>query len=204
MANRTKCSELEQPVTSETACGFVLEFADIITTVQMNSNTNTNVGGWPSTTMIKYLNETDENDDTDGVIYNALPEKLKDEIIETKVISSKGGNNDAGPLNGNYESRDKLYLLSPEEVWGTSFTSSYDSSRGTSRQLDYYEDNKVTTTANKSYAIKKYQGSASNWWLRSARSTSSYNFYNVSNAGTSSNTNADNSNGVSPAFRLGE
>ena len=48
--------------TSETACGFVVEFADIITNQQFNS-TNTNVGGWKDSEMRTYVN---------GAIYNAL------------------------------------------------------------------------------------------------------------------------------------
>ena len=37
---------------------------------------------------------------------------------------------------------------------------------------------------------------AANWWLRSPISSSSTNFYNVNNNGTSNNNNASNANGV--------
>ena len=46
-------------------------------------------------------------------------------------------------------------------------------------------------------------GSASWWWLRSANSFSSKYFYIVGNGGGWGATNADRTNGVSPAFRIG-
>ena len=47
IANTSTPSECSGTGFSQTACGFVLEFADIITTHKMN-DTNTNVGGWRS------------------------------------------------------------------------------------------------------------------------------------------------------------
>ena len=49
----TECTTRED--FSQTACGFVVEFADIVGNRQMNS-TNTNVGGWPATAMRTYAN----------------------------------------------------------------------------------------------------------------------------------------------------
>ena len=71
IANLSTCS-----LQSQTACGFVIEFADIITTHQMNSS-ETNVGGWPASSMRAYLNST---------IYNALPKVLQQSIIKTTVV----------------------------------------------------------------------------------------------------------------------
>ena len=48
IANTSTPSECSTAGFSQTACGFVLEFADIITTHKMN-DTATNVGGWPAT-----------------------------------------------------------------------------------------------------------------------------------------------------------
>ena len=62
IANTSTPSECSTEGFSQTACGFVLEFADIITTYGMN-DTNTNVGGWPTTSMKTFVN----ND-----IYNAI------------------------------------------------------------------------------------------------------------------------------------
>ena len=170
--------------TSETACGFVVEFADIITRHQFNS-TNTNVGGWRDSELRTYVN---------GTIYNALPSDLQNVIISTKVISSHGKT--SGETN--FETQDKLYLLNAQEVWSTN---DYDTSVGTSKQLDYYKNQGVTTS---SYAgaIKQYNGSNSYWWLRSAFSDDALSFLNVNNDGDWDSDDANTSDGVSPAFRI--
>ena len=80
IANSTTPNECSTSGFSQTACGVVLEFADAITTYKMN-NVNTNVGGWPSSGMRTYVN----ND-----IYNALPEVIKNAIIDTTVVSGHG------------------------------------------------------------------------------------------------------------------
>ena len=170
--------------TSETACGFVVEFVDIITTQKFNS-TNTNKGGWKDSEMRTYIN---------GAIYNAIPSDLQNVIVSTKVISGHG--NTTGEEN--FETQDKLYLLNAQEVWSTN---DYDTSVGTSKQLDYYKNQGVTAS---SYAgaKKQYNGSNSYWWLRSAYSGGANSFLDVNNVGVWSNIIADNSFGVSPAFRI--
>ena len=170
--------------TSETACGFVVEFADIITNQQFDS-TNTNVGGWKDSEMRTYVN---------GAIYNALPIELQNVITTTKVISGHGST--SGETN--FETQDKLYLLNAQEVWNGN---SYDTSVGTSRQLDYYKNQGVTTS---SYAgaKKQYNGSNSYWWLRSAISRNANTFLLVDSGGIWVSGSAINSNGVSPAFRI--
>ena len=186
IANKSTPSECSNTNFSQSACGFVLEFADIITTHKMN-DTNTNVGGWPSTSMRTFVN----ND-----IYNAIPDEIKNEIIDTTVISGHGKSN-----TENFTSTDKLYLLSTAEVWaqGSSNTISDDAARDVTRQLDYYK-NLGTSTTNRSGAVKK---SGYAWWLRVANSSDNNNFYRVNNRGDWSNNNASTTNGVSPAFRLG-
>ena len=171
---------------SQTACGFVLEFADIITTHGMNS-TSTNVGGWPASSMRTYVN-------TD--IYNALPTELKNGIIDTTVVSGHGST--SGETN--FTSTDKLYLLSRREVWNS--TGSYDTAQGQTRQLDYYAGLNITTSSY-SGASKQLDGSSSRWWLRSAHSNYAYCFFMVTQAGGDEVESAYPSYGVSPAFRIG-
>ena len=187
IANTSTPSECSTTGFSQTACGFVLEFADIITTHVMN-NSATNVGGWPATSMRTFVN----ND-----IYNAIPSEIKNAIIDTTVVSGHGPNDTA-----NFTSTDKLYLLSTAEVWaqGSSNTINNDTARDDTRQLDYYK-NLGVTTSNKSGAIKKNGTSASNWWLRAAISNNINSFYFVSNGGDWGNAYA--TLGVSPAFRIG-
>ena len=193
VANTTDCTT----ETSKSACGFVVEFADIITTHRMNpynsSSTavgNGNKGGWKNSEMRTYVN----ND-----IYNALPAEIKNSIKKTKVISSHG--NASGDY-ANLESEDYLYLLSSKEVWNGG--TGYDTADNTTRQLDYYRVNGVTTS---SYgkAKKKRNGSAPYWWLRSARSNNSSSFFNVDDYNETWNSYSSNyTHGVSPAFRIGK
>ena len=186
IANKSTPSECSNTNFSQSACGFVLEFADIIITHKMN-DTNTNIGGWPASSMYTFVN----ND-----IYNAIPDEIKDEIIDTTVVSGHGKSD-----TENFTSTDKLYLLSTAEVWaqGSSNTISDDATRDVTRQLDYYK-NLGTSTTNRSGAVKK---SGYAWWLRVANSSDNNNFYRVNNRGDWSNNNASTTNGVAPAFRLG-
>mgnify|MGYP004504331115 CR=1 FL=1 len=187
VANTSECTNGE---TSETACGFVVEFADIITTQKMNS-TNTNVGGWPASEMRTYVNTT---------VYNALPSDLQNVIAETSVVSGHGSTSG----EANFTSSDKLYLLSTKEVWGkegTSNTISHDTAEAETRQLDYYK-NKGVTTSSYSGAIKQYNGTNTIWWLRSATSYYTTTFFTVNNYGDWHNSIATSTNGVAPAFRI--
>ena len=176
---------------SQTACGFVVEFADIVEKRQMNS-TGTNVGGWPATEMRTYAN---------GDFLNKLPEELRNVIIETKVVSGHGST--SGETN--FTSTDKIYLLSAHEVWedGTSNqVSSGVTTYDNTRQLDYYKNIGVTTN-NYSGTIKKYTGSGYNLWLRAARSNTDTRFLIVDNSGDWNISNANGDHGFAPAFRIG-
>ena len=190
IANTSTPSECSTTGFSQTACGFVLEFADIITTHKMN-DTITNKGGWPASSMYTFVN----ND-----IYNAIPSEIKNAIIDTTVVSGHGST--SGETN--FTSTDKLYLLSTAEVWaqGSSNTISGDTAKDLTRQLDYYK-NLGTSTSNYSGAIKKSGTSADNWWLRAVNSNIALSFFVVIDNGNWTNTSASNTNGVAPAFRLG-
>ena len=190
IANMSTPAECSTAGFSQTACGFVLEFADIITTHKMNS-TATNAGGWPASEMYSYV----QND-----IYNALPSELKNGIINTYVVSGHGSSEST-----NFTSTDKLYLLSTKEVWGKEGTSNVinnDTTDAYTRQLDYYKEKGVTTS---SYggAIKQYNGSNTRWWLRAASSSGSGSFYIVYTGGDWSHNIANKTYGVAPAFRIG-
>ncbi len=199
IANTSTPSECSTTGFSQSACGFVLEFADIITTHNMNPagtykgtqyDYGWNVDGWPASSMYTFVN----ND-----MYNALPSELRNAIIDTTVVSGHGKSD-----TENFTSTDKLYLLSTAEVWsqGSSNTISTDTARDNTRQLDYYK-NLGTSTSNYSGAIKKNGTSAGYWWLRAAFSDYNYNFYYVNPNGDWRQIYADRTNGVSPAFRIG-
>ena len=187
IANTSTPSECSTSGFSQTACGFVLEFADIIAAHKMN-DTNTNVGGWSSTSMRTFVN----ND-----IYNALPSEIKNAIIDTTVVSGHGSTSG----ESNFTSTDKLYLLAPKEIY-TDWSYSYDTARDVTRQLDYYK-NLGTSTSNYSGAIKKNGTSASTWWLRAAYSNTTTGFFRVIFNGDWRYDSATGTYGVAPAFRLG-
>ena len=193
VANTSTPSECSTTGFSQTACGFVLEFADIITNHKMN-DTNTNAGGWPPTSMRTFVN----ND-----IYNALSDEIKNAIIDTTVVSGFGPDDTA-----NFTSTDKLYLLAPGEVysdWKTITINGeplYDTAKNLTRTLDYYK-NLGVTTINSSGAGKKNGTYDSYWWLRTATAITGSYFYDVSNNGDWSNYDANYTGGAAPAFRLG-
>ena len=183
-------SDCDGSVESESACGVVLEFADIITTGKM-SYLGPNSGGWPATEMREYLH----ND-----IYNALPAEIRSAIIPTKVISGHGLND-----SSNFTSIDKIYLLSTAEVWknGRIYPISQDTARNETRQLDYYEMKEVKTSHGAYFDARKFKGNSYGWWwLRTAVSAYTFGFFRVSNQGAWDNGNLTNSSGVSPAFRI--
>ena len=202
VANNTTPSECTtREDFSQTACGFVVEFVDIVESRRMNPSGEYkgqqyqygwNVDGWPATEMRTYAN----ND-----FFNKLPEELRNVIIDTKVVSGHG--NTSGETN--FESTDKIYLLSAHEVWedGTSNqVSGRDTAYNQTRQLDYYKSKGVTTN-NYTNAIKKNNGSNSYWWLRGAHSGNSYSFLHVTSYGAWYDYRANNSRGFAPAFRIG-
>ena len=196
IANTSTPSECSGTGFSQTACGFVLEFADIITTHNMNPSGTYkgtqydygwNKDGWPATGMRTFVN----ND-----IYNAIPSEIKNAIINTTVVSSHGWND-----TSNFTSTDKLYLLEPKEIY-TDFDNTTDTAEDLTRTLDYYTSIGVTTDSY-SGAIKKNGTSADYWWLRAASSNDNYNFYSVISDGDWDANIARYTYGVAPAFRLG-
>ena len=194
IANMSTPSECNQNGFSQSACGFVVEFTDIITTHVMNP-TNTNKGGWPGSQMKTFL---------DNDIYNSLPKELKSVIITTETVSGHGPKD-----TNNFTSSDNLYLLAPKEIYAN-WSDHDDTARDKTRQLDYYNSKGVTKNSKgvtkNSYAsaIKKNsEGTAAWWWLRCAFSSDYGGFYSVNDYGAQGYSNADYSSGVSPAFRIG-
>ena len=183
---------------SQTACGFVVEFVDIVEQRAMNS-TNTNVGGWPGSELYTYLQ---------GTFYNSLPSDLKSAIKPTRVISGYGNN---GTDSANFTSTDNLYLLSGVEIYGAD---DYDTAASTTHQLEYYVNMPSETydpcggcgaTAYRyPRAIKQYNGSDWYYWLRPAYSAYSIHFRFVYASGILDSDYAyASTDGVAPAFRIG-
>ena len=184
VANNTTPSECSTSGFSQTACGFVLEFADIITTHSMDSSS---VGGWNETALYTYLNNT---------IYNELPNNLKNSIINTTVVSSPSIISEEHIV-----STDKMYLLAPSEIY-SDWNDEYDISKNLTRQLDYYKQ-KGTSASSNSSALKSLGSTNTGWWTRSADHVDAEFFFEVFSAGNCASSSVSSSSGVSPAFRIG-
>ena len=194
---------------SETACGFVVEFKDIISQYNMNPvgtyngtsyPSGTNLGGWPASEMRKYIGGyKDTNGDIiNGTIYKLLPNDLKKVLKDTYVVSGRGPDDKGTRVDENFESTDKLYLLTSREVYGNESTSDTTANSNVTRQLDYYKGKGVTIDSY-SEVIKPYDGNDIFWWLRSASSDNANSFF----IETMSYYTASSPGGVSPAFRIG-
>ena len=198
---------------SQTACGFVVEFVDILNNHRMNyysgvfppeSGTG-NMGGWSLSDMRAYLNNGvylqgngNGADYTNSGIFSKLPTDLKKAITKTTVVSAKGWTENNVSSTEVSSVKDKLYLWSSIELIGTKITdeAEYDYTR----QLDYYNSLGV----NNDYSaplIKMYNDEAARWWLRSV-DNSPFNFNAISEAGGWPYAISTNEYGVSPAFKL--
>lgn len=184
VANNTTPAECND-INSQTACGFVVEFVDIVENRRMNS-TSINVGGWKDSEMRTYANNE---------FYNKLPEELRNVIKSTKVVSGHGNKD-----TSNFTTTDKIYLLSGKEVWDFNL---YDTSYDKTRQLDYYKNLGVTTSSYSGAIKKNINGNASYWWLRAVYSNLNNYFLIVTSSGDWTNSYALSSYGFAPAFRIG-
>ena len=180
IANKSTSEECNQEDFSQTACGFVVEFVDILEKRKLTSK-GTTVGGWPAMELHSYAN---------GDFFNKLPSDLQKVIIDTKVISGHNSED-----TSNFTSTDKIYILSGKEVLDDN---SYDTASSQTRQLDYYK-NKGVTTNNDSDAMKQYNSSNFAWWLRVASSSTNNSFFCISDYDPAGDTNL----GFAPAFRIG-
>ena len=191
LANNSTPSECDGTDFSQTACGFVVEFVDIIEQRTMGSNGN----AWDEANVRTYLN---------GNFLKKLPTEVQNLIIYTNTVSNNASVD-------TISTSDKVYLLSPAEI----FYGLTGNDADKTRQLDYYKKLGVTTTSYEK-AVKKYNGISSSWWLRSYY-MSSYtllsnpilampsesNFYYVTSSGNYDNAFEENTYGISPAFRIG-
>ena len=120
----------------------------------------TNSGGWEASEARRYAN---------GEFFDLLPDDLREVIEETTVVQIWDGRR--------HETKDKLFCLSETQVFGKDgwYNGEQDPE---DTQIDIFKDRRGR--------IKNYNGSASNWWLRSA-----YNAYSFScvysNGGENSN-----------------
>ena len=194
VANNTTPSECNQEGFSQSACGFVVEFVDIFTTTQKMYESQSNKGGWETSTLRGYLN---------GTFYNLLPDDLKNAITFTNVVSGHGTTSG----ENNFTTKDLIYLPSAKELIvdsSKSVISTQDSAFENTRQLDYYQN--IGLRASYDYLIKYKVGTttATAWWLRTARKTTNTTYLSISTAGAWTATSANSAIGIAPTFRIGK
>ena len=139
----------------------------------MNSS-NTNSGGWTSCAMRSaHL----------PAILALMPSEVQAGIREVNKLTSAGSQ--SSTIN---TTADKLFLLSDIEIFGSV---SYSKS-GEGTQYDYYKAGNSK--------VKKYNGSASNWWDRSPFGSNSTSFCYVAGDGNADGSYASYSYGVAFGF----
>ena len=143
------------------------------TTYKMNSS-NTNEGGWESCALREKLR---------GDIWNQLPSDLRGVI---KEVTKKASAGNSSSTISSYT--DTLFLFAEKEIFGGTRYSV----NGEGTQYARF------TTSNT--RIKKLNGSATHWWLRSPRSGSSVNFCVVDVDGTVNDNGAGAASGVAFGF----
>lgn len=199
IANNTTPDVCSTAGYSQTACGVVLEFEDIIANRLFSpwiegkyENGNGNMGSWKYSDMRSFLN----ND-----FYQVLPTDLRNIIIDTYTYTSRSKND-----TDYYDTTDKIYLFSTKEIWGEENDANpieTDDAMDVTRQLDYYSK-KGVSVVNFSDARKKFGSEYSNWWLRSASNVHVNRFFTVEDDGDHhrARCNDGSDNGYSPAFRI--
>ena len=185
IANKTKCD-----LPSQTACGFVVEFKTTMRPSFKYSEDGPTTDGWPASKLRDYVS----ND-----MYNELPSDLKNVIVNTPVVSGVAGRYRKNGMQ-NFKSEDKLYLLSPKEVWGESVINDeyhHADIEAETRQLDYYKNNGVT--------IFNYSAAKKNWywWLRGVNYYDTGFFYVGSRGEWVNGYAVVDYYDMAPAFRIG-
>lgn len=132
----------------------------------------TNGGAWTNSEMREHLKK----------LFALLPDELQAVIETTHITQTHNGNT--------YESDDKLFLLSEEQVFGKC---RYSEPEENVTQLDIF-----TTERGR---VKEREGVGTEWWwLRSPYSGSGNDFALVNTGGSVYNYSASNAYGVAPGF----
>lgn len=152
---------------------------------KMNT-TNTNSGGWKSSTM---------RTARCAEFLTAMPTAWQNVIAAcTKYSDNTGGGSDTASYVT--ATSDKIWLLSEFEVQGTrSYANSAE--QNYQKQYDYYKNGNSKV---------KYKHDATTtacyWWLRSVYATFTYNFCTVNTDGSASYNRAYGSYGFAPGFKV--
>lgn len=154
--------------------GLTFGLKDCLNTAYQMNSSNTNSGGWGGCALRATLR---------GDIWNQLPSDLRDVIKEVTKKTSAGGA--SGIINS---ISDTLFLFAEKEIFGSK---------------QYSVDGEGTQYARftaSNTRIKKLNGSATYWWLRSPNSSNASGFCAVDTSGAANGNVANSSNGVCFGF----
>lgn len=154
--------------------GLTFGLKDCLNTAYQMNNSNTNAGGWGSCALRATLR---------GDIWNQLPSDLRGVI---KEVTKKASAGNSSSTISSYT--DTLFLFAEKEIFG----STQYSVNGEGTQYARF------TTSNT--RIKKLNGSAAFWWLRSPRSGNTDYFCSVDSLGAANVIGAGASRGVAFGF----
>ena len=154
--------------------GLTFGLKDCLNTAYKMNSSDTNAGGWGSCALRATLR---------GDIWNQLPSDLRGVI---KEVTKKASAGNSSSTISSYT--DTLFLFAEKEIFG----STKYSVNGEGTQYARF------TTSNT--RIKKFNGSAVYWWLRSPRSGSTNYFGSVASDGTANYYRAGPSHGVAFGF----
>lgn len=140
------------------------------------NKSGTNKGSWEDTDMREWLHSK---------VRSMLPDELGQIIVPAMKLTRDGGNGE-----DMIETRDALFLLSEQEIFGRKIYSK----GGEGRWYEWYRQENV------SYA-KKYPDGSFGWrWERAPDGSSSAGFCYVNSNGNANSYDASSSNGVSFGF----
>ena len=114
IANTSTPDECGTDLFSQTSCGFIVEFVEVIGAQTMN-NEYSNAGGWPASDLYNYLNVGENS------LFNKLPSDLKNVISNTMTVSGYR----SSAIEPITISLDKLFFFTLNEV---GINTKYDSS----------------------------------------------------------------------------
>lgn len=150
---------------------------------------SSNVNNLENSTIHSYLN---------GLFLNLFNSNIKNAIKSVKIRYRSGGGKNGTTQSGANGLSCKIFLLSGYEVGWTTSDNQYFPVDGV--KLSYFESGTETSANNKRLAT--YNGSATNWWLRSPHTLSSGFVWLVRSNGDCNYYDASNSYGIRPALIL--
>lgn len=148
---------------------------------------SSNANKLENSTIHSYLN---------GDFQNLFDSNIKGAIKQVKIpYRNNGGSGGTDQIGTNGLSA-KIFLLSGYEVGGTTSISKYFPVDGA--KLDYFDAN----SEGNSKRIANFNGSATNWWLRSQDTQGTSNVWRVASNGVFGRSSASKSYGIRPAIIL--